>query len=265
MANKTFILISVLTVIAAFLLGSEVARAKYGNSVVEQAIVPTTAPLPTSPPFTPTKTDKPEVKFFVMSFCPYGNQAEAGLEPVYQLLETKVTFLPRYVIYQDYCSGAPVDQKDSCEKNYCLASGGETYCSMHGLQELNQNIREICAFDQGDQDKWWKFVSLVNQNSTAQDIDTTWQAQAKTAGLDTAKISSCEKSQKVTILKKEVTENTKYQATGSPMIFINGVSYNGGRAPEDYKKAICSSFNNPPQECNQVLGQESAATSAGCN
>ena len=90
MQKKTSYLIVFLLLVAAFLAGSTVARMRYGgNKGVEggegKKTEPTQAAVPTQPPFVPTKSDKPEIKFFVMSFCPYGNQAEAGLEPVYQL------------------------------------------------------------------------------------------------------------------------------------------------------------------------------------
>lgn len=263
MSKKTSVLIIFLLLVAAFLAGSTVAKVKYSGG---EKKAPTAAgeAKPTLPPFTPKKSAEPEVKFFVMSFCPFGNQAEMGLEPVYQLLKDKVSWQPRYVIYKDYCSQAPVEQKEKCEKDYCIKSGRESFCSMHGLQEFNQNIREICAFNLDDQDKWWKFVSAVNQKCTSQNVDVCWLDEAKAAGLDTNKITGCEKTQKISLAQKEVAEMEKYQTTGSPMVFINDVLYNGGRAPEDYKKAICSAFENPPEECGKVLGQESAPASGGC-
>lgn len=224
--------------------GSTVAKIKYGEGggIGSNNSVPTQAVAPAIPPFTLEKSAQPEVKFFVMSFCPFGNQAEAGLEPVYQLLKDKVTWSPRYIVNEN---------------------NGQ-FESLHGLVELNQNVREICAYNLGDQDKWWQFVSLVNEKCTSQNADTCWTAQAKAAGLNTAKITACEKGQKTALLKKEIAETEKYQVSGSPTVIINDSLYNGGRSPEDYKKAICAAFENPPDECNTVLGQESAASSGGC-
>ncbi len=212
------------------------------------------------------KADRPDVKLFVMSYCPYGLQMEKVYLPVYQLLKDKVDWQPRYVIYQDYCAQASGDQKTTCEKQYCFKSGSETYCSMHGVAEINQDIREICAFQMGDLDKWWKFISAKNSNCTVNDIETCWKGQAQAAGLDTAKIESCFNSQKYTLAKVEIEEMAKYKATGSPMVFINDAEYNGGRAPEDYKKAICDSFDSAPSECQTSLGTTSTNTaSGGCN
>lgn len=295
--------IVVLIIAAAFLAGSALAKRKYGG---QEGLggqggkeTPTTAAVPTQPPFVPKKSAKPEIKFFVMSFCPYGNQAEAGIEPVYQLLKDKVSWAPRYIIndkkssceqncpfrvYNDdakkrceeavgqnqvkdleTCKGYfPYSSADECLKKECASLKAGEYDSLHGVQELNQDIREICAYNLGDLDKWWKFVIAVNDKCTAQDADTCWKDKATAAGLDLGKISQCVSSQIKVLVAKEIEEAAKYQASGSPTVFINEELYNGGRASEDYKKAICAAFENPPKECDTILGQESAATSGGC-
>lgn len=295
MNNKGRLVIVVLLVVASFLAGSKGAKLKYGGP----KITPTpTIPVSPSPvPFNPKKSSQPEIKFFVMSFCPYGNQAEAGLEPVYQLLKDKITWSPRYIIndkkssceqscpYKIYdeancqqlvdqkkvsdmetCKGYfPYTSADECLKKECAGLKAGEYESLHGAQELNQDIREICAFVQGNLDKWWKFVANVNSKCTAQNADTCWTEQAKAAGLEANKISQCEKSQGNTLIQKEIAESTKYQASGSPTIYINDTIYNGGRSPEDYKKAICSAFENQPVECQTVLGLGSTAPVGGCH
>lgn len=264
-------IVIILLVIASFLLGSmwtKLRGAKGEESVKitqEKGNAPTVASQPTQPPFSPQKSNKPSIKFFVMSYCPYGNQAEAGLEPVYQLLKNKVDWQPRYVIYKDYCNRATGAEKTTCEKTNCFQSGSETYCSMHGVAELNQDIREICAFNLGDLDKWWKFVAGTNQNCNVGNIETCWITEAKKAGLDTTTITSCFNKEKFALAKKETGEMDKYQAFGSPAVFIGEAAYNGGRAPEDYKKAICGAFENQPEECKTVLGNETQATAGGCN
>jgi hypothetical protein len=75
--------------------------------------------------------NKPQIDFFIMSYCPYGNQAEIAIEPVFQLLGDKVDFNPHYVVYANYGGGGT---------DYCMDNGN--YCSMHGIQELHQDIRK---------------------------------------------------------------------------------------------------------------------------
>lgn len=270
MNNKTNYILIGLLVLGAFLVGSLWTRVRYleqGKQEVKETKTPQVtvgAAQPTRPPFNPSKTEKPTVKFFVMSFCPYGNQAEAGLQPVYDLLKDKVNWQPQYIIYKDYCNQAPEDQKADCEKNSCLKKDSQTYCSMHGLGELNQDVREICAFNMGQSAKWWDFVSRVNDKCSAKDVDTCWEAQAKEAGLDTLTIKSCQESQAFSLMDKEIAQMEKYQAQGSPMVFVNDQLYDGGRAPEDYKKGICGAFNKEPTECAKALGAASANTAGGC-
>ncbi|HDM05737.1 MAG TPA: hypothetical protein ENG34_00480, partial [Candidatus Aenigmarchaeota archaeon] len=117
--------------------------------------------------------EKANVKFFVMSFCPFGNQAESGLEPVYRLLKDKVEWEPHYVIYSNY-GGYP---------NYCLDEE-EKYCSMHGIQELNQDIRELCVWKYYDHDTWWDFVIRVNKECNSRNADECWEPIAKEVGID---------------------------------------------------------------------------------
>ena len=308
MDKKTSALIIFLLLVAAFLAGSTAAKIKYFNKTENNQKTQETTPAaqPTIPPFEPKKTDKPEVKFFVMSFCPYGNQAEAGLEPVYQLLKDKVSWQPQYIVndqktsceqscpYRVYndeakkrceeavaqgqvkdmetCKGYfPYSSTEECLSKECAKLPAGKYESLHGDQELHQNLREICALAQTQaassanaMDKWWQFVALVNDNCTSTDVDICWKAQAKTAGLNAGNISSCESSQARALLEKEIAVTTKYKVSSSPTFYINDVLYQGGRAPEDLKKAICASFNELPSECSQILGQESATNDGGC-
>ena len=70
-------------------------------------------------------------------------------------------------------------------------------------------------------------------------------------------------------MKAEEKKSTEAGATGSPTMKINGVDtkvvYKYGNS-EEYKKVICDSFENTPEECAKVLGA-STETSAGgsCN
>lgn len=302
-------MVVILLMTASFLAGSAVAKKKYGGQegLEGQGGKGTpTAAVPTQPPFAPKKSTKPEVKFFVMSFCPFGNQAEAGLEPVYQLLKNKLSWSPRYIVSQitqdavnqckDSCPQRignedarkkcqeAIDAKqlmgmdaDKCVQTYfpfkdandCIAkvcSGLKvgSFESLHGQQELNQGVREICAYNLGNLDKWWKFVGLVNEKCNSNDADTCWEKQAAEAGLDVNRITQCEKTQQKTLLLKEIAEAEKYKTSGSPTVYINDVLYNGGRAPEDYKKAICSAFSAEPSECQTVLSATSEGAGGGC-
>ena len=199
------------------------------------------------------KSDTPEVRLFVMSFCPYGNQAEELMIPVANLLKDKAKIELRYVIYSNYQGGG---------KDYCLDAEGQ-YCSMHGISELNQDIREVCV-GKYYEDKFWNFVQAINSTCSAYDVDTCWEGVAKTLGVDVNKIKTCQKNEGLTISASELALNDQYNIGGSPQLIINGVEYNGARTAEAYKQAICSAFTSQPSECSQILSSEGGSVSGGC-
>lgn len=197
--------------------------------------------------------DVPVVKFFVMAFCPFGQQAERGLKPVHDLFGDKVKFEPHYVIYENYAGGGP---------DYCIENG--KYCSMHGIKELNEDIRQLCIYKNYDSDTFWNYLAYVYTNCSRNNIDTCWKDAAEANGIDTAKIESCFDSEGVDLIAAEKALNDKYGVRGSPTVFINDKQYNGGRAPEDYKNAVCSGFTSKPEECSEKLGGSSASSAGGC-
>jgi len=267
------------------------------------------------------KTNKPEFLFFVMSFCPYGNQIEQALKPVADLLGDKVNLQPQYIFNkfeslealknsckqsypdpsrcQDYVDGGQVASVAECEQiigqqitaceNGSINIDGVYYSSLHGRIEVNQNVREICAWNQTDDKSiWWNFIENVNTNCDTQNADTCWQDQAKQAGLDTDKITDCFNTQAKDLIEAEIAQTEKYQASASPTLILSGVNFppetaytqdgtgaldiNGTvisqadfRTPEGLKQAICSVFSKQPKECKTTLETSSdvAAPSAG--
>ncbi len=197
--------------------------------------------------------EKANIKFFVMAFCPFGNQAENGLGPVYKLLEDKVEWEPHYVIYSNY-GGYP---------DYCLDKN-ETYCSMHGIQELHEDERELCIWKYYNHGTWWDFVLDINKNCNAQNADTCWKPIAEKYGIDVTQVEQCVEQEGKDLLDAELKLDEKYSVSGSPTVFINDKQYSGARTPEAYKEAICSGFINPPAECNETLGGGTDSSQGQC-
>lgn len=259
--------------------------------------------------FEAQKSQKPELKFFVMSFCPYGNQMEDVLRPVFDLLKDKADITPHYIFEKienldTYCksrSGDPTQcalyvqnkyftSESECKKTiatnlascknesaYIKSSNGSMYASLHGRQEANQDVREICAWNQAsDKTQWWDFVAAVNKNCTAQNADTCWENQAKSAGFDTTKITECFNKEGINLVEKEIAITNKYEVSGSPTVLINDVAFppesaytqdgkgtlkigdktttqDRFRTPNVIKEALCTSFQKSPSECKSVL------------
>lgn len=200
-----------------------------------------------------SKSDVSQVQLFVMSFCPYGNQAEELMMPVAKLLGNKADIKLHYVIYSNYGDKGP---------NYCFDKEAK-YCSIHGIQELNQGVRELCV-QKYQKDKLWDFVKAINDNCNYQDVDSCWEGVARQVGVDIAKVKTCYKNEALDILAQEVELNEKYGVKGSPQLFINETEYQGSRSSEAYKQGICSAFNSAPDECSQRLSNEGGSASGAC-
>jgi hypothetical protein len=206
--------------------------------------------------FKPDQLSNPEFDFYVMSFCPYGNQMETLLKPVAELLKNSITLQPHYIFEKitdlkiqcqqydasnctTYVAAGYFTSDSECkqelsayqaecldEKQY-LKVGDVLYGSLHGRSEAIQDVREICAFNSVGEDKtnWWTFVDNVNQNCTTADVDTCWEEQAKQAGFDTNQITECFNTQATELIEKEVALTTENKVQGSPTLMINGASF----------------------------------------
>jgi len=199
------------------------------------------------------KSDKPDIKMFVMTFCPFGQQAENGLGPAIAQLNGKVDWEPHFVIYSNYGGGGP---------DYCFDDDAK-YCSMHGIDELMEGVRQLCIYND-HKDEWFDYVLKINEKCSLGDINDCWKDVAKEVGFDVDKVEKCVEEQGLELLEAEKELNDKYGVSGSPSIFINDADYNGGRSPGAYLSGICSAFNTEPSECDAELTGEAVASTGGC-
>ena len=92
----------------------------------------------TTQPTEVPKSDKPSVELFVMSFCPYGVQAEQAMAPVADLLGSKADIKVRFI-----------------------AGVGDTLNSvqsLHGVIEGKEDARQLCVAKNYDINTYWKFT-----------------------------------------------------------------------------------------------------------
>ncbi|MFC2174288.1 hypothetical protein ACFLQ2_00255 [archaeon] len=228
----------------------------YGVAEVEEspeAQAPQAPETPQTASFDAPDMAVPEVEFFVMSFCPYGQQAEKGLEPVYQLLGDSVDWTPHFVIYENYRGGG---------EDYCIDDGN--LCAMHGIDELNENIRQACIARDYDSSTLWEYLKYVYDNCQLSDINTCWLDAAEDANVDSDAVSTCQEEDGVALMAAERALNVEKDVSGSPAVFVNGVKHNGGRAPEDYKTSICTGFTNTPEACAESIGTATGSASGSC-
>ncbi|MEA1936730.1 MAG: hypothetical protein U9N04_01290 [Patescibacteria group bacterium] len=181
------------------------------------------------------KNDKPVVEIYVMSHCPYGTQIEKGILPVLETLGDKIDF----------------------ELKFC------TY-AMHGEKELREQMRHYCI----QKEEPAKLESFLNCFLEADESDKC----VTEVGINSSKLASCvaatDKEYKVMesfnnkdtwlngrfpIFDVYKKDNEKYGITGSPGLVINGKKSPAGRDSKSLLEAICSGFNEQPEECNAEL------------
>ncbi len=220
--------------------GNNKAMANTNNQVVDTAGNGQDAPVPVV-----TKSDKPVVELFVMSYCPYGLQMEKAYLPAWELLKNKANFSIKFVSY-----------------------------AMHGQKEIEENTRQYCI--QSEQPD--KFIPYMKAFVAKDD----YQSALAVAGVNVGKMNACVAgtdskfgtmvkfqdqstwlSGRYPVYPVNADLNDKYGVQGSPTLIINGAEAQAGRTPEAVKQAICAAFNNPPAECATTLSATSAVAGFG--
>ena len=213
---------------------------------------PTSSPKPTTSPTPvplPVKSARPSTELFVMSFCPYGVQAENAMDPVVDLLGSKADFKVRYIAT---VNGDTV----------------EAVKSLHGLPEAKEDLRQLCVM-KSNPDKFWDYVKLINDQcypiyKNATQLASCQQNVTATLGIDNQKIETCATgSEGIALLRADEAITKNLKVTGSPTLFMNGQKYAGQRTAEAYKQAICARFETPPAECSVNLSAVASAASSG--
>jgi len=190
-----------------------------------------------------TKQEKPDVKLFIMSYCPYGLQMQKAYLPVYNLLKDKADMGIYFVNY-----------------------------IMHEKKEIDENLRQYCI----QKEQTAKFSVYLSCFVKAGDFSgCLTEAKIDKTKMDNC-ISATDKKYNITsqynnkstwlngdfpIFGVNDDLNKQYGVQGSPTLVINGNIVQANRTPEAVKTAICNAFTTQPTECSQKLSTD--ATSAG--
>ncbi len=196
------------------------------------------------------KTATPVVELYVMSFCPYGVQAEQLMKPVADLLGKKADFEVRFI---------------------ASVAGNVTNSvqSLHGLEEAKEDLRQVCIMKYAP-GKYWSYLMDINTNCypnyrDSAVMDACWKNASTKLGINVSQIETCAYgSEGLELLKVDETLSAQNGISGSPTIIINGVMYSGARNSDAFKQAVCSAFTTAPSECNQSLSTAGQAASGNC-
>jgi len=185
------------------------------------------------------KRERPDVKIFVMSYCPFGVQMEKALLPAWKLLKDKADIGIYFVSY-----------------------------IMHGRKEMEENLRQYCI-QKEEKDKYLTYLECFVEKGNSEEC-------VKKAEIDENKLKYCQElTDKEFKISENFTEqgfppfnvhkelNEKYGVRGSPTVVINDKEVRVVRSPEGVKRAICEAFLIPPPECEQKLSEETASAGFG--
>jgi hypothetical protein len=183
--------------------------------------------------------DRPDVKLFVMSYCPYGLQAQKMFLPVYDLLKDKAEM---GVYFVDYI--------------------------MHDKKEIDENLSQYCIQEE-EKEKYADYLScFVEDGDSAGCLSL--------AGIDQEKLTACvsatDEQFNITALYNdqntwlngaypqfnvESDMNDQYGVSGSPTVVINDqIVTVSPRSPENFKEIVCQAFESAPEECSQALSED---------
>ena len=196
--------------------------------------------------------EKPRLDYFVMAFCPYGNPADEAASELHNLFGEKVSIQPHYI----------------------LSVNGDTIQSLHGEQEGNQGIRELCALEELGKEAFFNFTLAVNEQCSSSNADSCWEGAAESAGVDVEAIKACMDERKITLATNHTQMNSKLvsedsrtgelrQPGASPTFLINGKTYSGARDANSLKDALCEQFDTPPAECQESIESQANAPASG--
>ncbi len=184
------------------------------------------------------KTDKAVLEAFVVSKCPYGLQMQ-------RILSEVVKNIPSLA--------------ENIKVEYIGAIEGDKITSMHGDEEAQENLRQICMREE-QSDKYWGYIACHIGKG---DVDSCLTS----AGVNTTKLNTCmtDSSKGLKYAAEDFAAQNQYQVSGSPTIFLNGEKVSefdfGGRTADALKTLICCGAQVQPGVCSQSLATSSAATS----
>jgi protein-disulfide isomerase len=145
------------------------------------------------------------------------------------------------------------------------------YHDGHGAYETQQNKIQACI-QEVDNENYWDYAAgfvsdIYPKCGQSRDIEcdeTESITLMDSIGIDSSAIMSCVEEKGTTLIDADRAQARENGVTGSPTILINGVKANVARTAEAIKTAICSAYNEAPEECANTLDATAAQAQGNC-
>ena len=145
---------------------------------------------------------KPMLELFVMSYCPYGVQAEEKLIPIVKKFGDKINFKLQFIAQ---------------EKEEPSAQDISPFTSLHGYPEVAENIRQL-LIAQEYPDRYLDYILCRGKK-----LDKSWEDCAEKLGIDVWKIQRLFDSPEAEQLFREnIKRAMELGVRASPTIFVDG-------------------------------------------
>jgi hypothetical protein len=186
------------------------------------------------------KADKPNLTAFVVSACPFGLQMQRVLNKAI---------------------GEASDIANNLTVKYLGSVENGKITSMHGDEEAQENLRQICIREEQPA-LYWPYVSCYMK------AEGSSQNCLSSTGVDQTSLSGCTSDEQrgLKYAKADFDAANKFGASGSPTLVLNNKQTVsefdfGGRVPDAVKQIICCGSNNKPAFCSKTLSKDEVATS----
>jgi len=189
------------------------------------------------------KIKEPVLEAFVVSQCPFGLQMQ-------RILNEIAKNIPQLASY------VKVEYMGAIEKGKIT--------SMHGDEEAQENLRQICLREE-QPNNFWAYIDCYIKEEK---VDSCLEI----AKADVSELTDCmaDQNRGLAYAQRDFDAQDKYKITGSPTLIVNGENYNtpekaiefnfGGRTAEAVKTMLCCGFQDKPDFCSQKLTEDSAET-----
>ena len=144
---------------------------------------------------------KPIVELFVMSYCPYGVQAEEKIIPIVKKFGDAIDFKLQFIAQ---------------EKEETSAQEITPFTSLHGYPEVAENIRQL-LIAQEYPDKYLDYILCRGKK-----LDKSWEDCAQKLGIDVAKIQAVfDTPEAEQLFRENIARAVVLGVRASPTIFVD--------------------------------------------
>lgn len=169
-------------------------------------------------------------EIYIMSKCPFAEQALAGLLPALQALGPEVELVAEYI--------------------GTVAEDG-SLSSMHGDTEVVADLAQICVAKHAPT-RSPAFLACQVERGIGQ-AELTWGECAAQTGVDGAALATCMRGAEGRNLLAASFERSRVKgARGSPTIYVAGQRYEGRRSTGSFMRAACTWLGDKAVACHQL-------------